>query len=182
MRRNGIRWLGLSFGPDLLTDIIIAWEDPLLFYFYGNYPSLVTSWTDGWVSVVKDDWLALSVFPLIDFAPLPFSLNSSVQCCGSEFVPSRIRIFSIPDPNFFHPGSASTNLSILKQKIVAQLSEKLSRLFIPDPDPDFLPIPDFGYRGQKSTRSRIRIHNNTWVYKRYGVPGSWYIPVTSSMY
>jgi hypothetical protein len=29
---------------------------------------------------------------------------------------SRIRLFSIPDPNFFHTGSASKNLSILTQK------------------------------------------------------------------
>jgi hypothetical protein len=28
-------------------------------------------------------------------------------------------------------------------------------LFIPDPDPDFLPIPDPGSRGQKGTGSRI---------------------------
>jgi hypothetical protein len=32
-------------------------------------------------------------------------------------------------------------------------------LFIPDPDPDFLPIPDPGSRGQKSTGFRIRIRN-----------------------
>jgi hypothetical protein len=29
-------------------------------------------------------------------------------------------------------------------------------LFIPDPDPDFLPIPDPGSRGQKGTGSRIQ--------------------------
>jgi hypothetical protein len=29
-------------------------------------------------------------------------------------------------------------------------------LVIPDPDPDFLPIPDPGSRGQKGTGSRIR--------------------------
>ncbi len=32
-------------------------------------------------------------------------------------------------------------------------------MFIPDPDPDFLPIPDPGSRGQKGTGSRIRIRN-----------------------
>ncbi len=36
------------------------------------------------------------------------------QCCGFEFFPSRILIFSIPDP-----GSASKNLSILTQNIVS---------------------------------------------------------------
>ncbi len=34
---------------------------------------------------------------------------------------SRIRLFSIPDPNCFHPGSASKNLSILTQKMVSKL-------------------------------------------------------------
>jgi 3-hydroxy-3-methylglutaryl CoA synthase len=29
---------------------------------------------------------------------------------------SRIQLFSIPDPNFFHPGSASKNLGILNPK------------------------------------------------------------------
>jgi hypothetical protein len=48
----------------------------------------------------------------------------------------------ISDPNSFHPGSASKNLSILKK--VYKLSEIVydpgfsSRI----PDPDFLPIPD----------------------------------------
>ncbi len=32
-------------------------------------------------------------------------------------------------------------------------------MFIPDPDPDFLPIPDPVSRGQKGTGSRIRIRN-----------------------
>ncbi len=45
----------------------------------------------------------------------------------------------IPDPNFFHPGSALKNLSILAQKIVSKLSEIWSGLFIPDPDHDFSP-------------------------------------------
>jgi hypothetical protein len=65
------------------------------------------------------------------------------QCCGSRM--------SIPDP-----GSASKNLSILTQKIVSQLPEIKFGLFIPDPDPDFLPIPDPGSRGQKGNGSRIR--------------------------
>jgi hypothetical protein len=32
----------------------------------------------------------------------------------------------------------------------------MSVMFIPDPELDFLPIPDPGFRGQKSTGSRIR--------------------------
>ncbi len=41
-----------------------------------------------------------------------------MQCCGSEmFIP--IPLFFIPDPNFFHPGSASKNF--LTQKMVSKL-------------------------------------------------------------
>ncbi len=76
----------------------------------------------------------------------------------------RIRMF-IPDPNFSHPGSrvikspdhgsgsASKNLGILTQKVVCKLSEIWSGFFIPDPDPDYFPIQDPGFRVQKSTRS-----------------------------
>jgi hypothetical protein len=59
---------------------------------------------------------------------------------------SRIRIFSISDPNFFYPGSAPKNLSILNPKIVSKLSRIWSWLFIPDPDPYFFPIPDPGVK------------------------------------
>ncbi len=59
---------------------------------------------------------------------------------------SQIEIFSIPDPNFFHPESASKNLSILTQEIVFDLSEIWSGWFILDPDPDFLPIADQGVK------------------------------------
>ncbi len=40
--------------------------------------------------------------------------------------------------------------------MVSKLSEIWSGLFIPDPDPDLLPIPDPGSRGQKDTGSGIR--------------------------
>jgi hypothetical protein len=85
---------------------------------------------------------------------------------GSESFPSRIS-----DPNFFHPGSSSKNLSILTTKMVSKLSEILCGLFIPDPDfyPSWIPGP--GSRGQKGTGSRIRIRKHC----RYGVPHSlWY--------
>jgi hypothetical protein len=45
----------------------------------------------------------------------------------------------IPDPTFFHPGSASKHLSILTQKMVSKK-----------------PILDPGSKGQKCTGSRIR--------------------------
>ncbi len=114
----------------------------------------------------------LVFFSLIDFCVV----GSSVDLfCGSlfpypwHFLPisvadpgclSQILIFYIPDPNFFHPGSASKNLSILiQEKNGSKLSEIWSGWLIPDPDPDFLPIPDPGLRGQKATGSRIRIRN-----------------------
>ncbi len=50
----------------------------------------------------------------------------------SEFFPSRTRMFSIPDPNYSHSGSAANNLSILTQNIVSKLSEIWSCSFIPD--------------------------------------------------
>ncbi len=110
------------------------------------------------------------------------SLN---QSCGSGmFIPDPN--FSIPDPgsrvkNISDPGSgsASKNLSIfLTQKIVSKLSEIWSRMFSPDPDLHFLPIPDPGSRGQKGTGSRIRIrttalnmhwiiHKKSWVIKNH---------------
>jgi hypothetical protein len=60
---------------------------------------------------------------------------------------SRIRLFSIPDPNYsiLDPGSRSRG--------------SRSRIPVPDPDPYFLPIPDPGSRGQKGTGYRIRIRN-----------------------
>ncbi len=39
--------------------------------------------------------------------------------------------------------------------MVSKLTEIWSGLFIPDPDPDFLPISDPGSKGQKGTVSRI---------------------------
>ncbi len=75
------------------------------------------------------------------------------QCCGSGmfipdgsgffpfWIPGQNRIFSIPDSRF-----TSKNVSIWTQKIVSQLSELWSGLFIPDPDPDFLPISDPGVK------------------------------------
>jgi hypothetical protein len=60
----------------------------------------------------------------------------------------RIRLFSIPDPNFLNPGSASKNLSILTYKLVSKLLEICFGLFIPDPDLTFYPsrIPDPGVK------------------------------------
>ncbi len=107
-------------------------------------------------------------------------LHKISQCCGSGmFIPdpnftSRIRI---PDPRskrfrILDPGSesASKNLSFLTQKVVPKLSEIWSRMFIPYPGSDILPIPD---PGQKGTRSPIRIHNTEKSYVNSGQTVSW---------
>ncbi len=69
---------------------------------------------------------------------------------------SRIRLFSIPDPNCLHPGSSSKNLSILTPKKAKKwfLSSKKydpgcsSRILM-------LTFSHPGSRGQKGTQSRI---------------------------
>jgi hypothetical protein len=79
---------------------------------------------------------------------------------GSDFFPSRI-----PDPNCSHPGSQIRIKEFKyfnpKKWFISYRKYDLgcsSR--IPDPDPDFLPIPDPGVKkGQKGTGSRIRIRN-----------------------
>jgi hypothetical protein len=89
------------------------------------------------------------------------------QCCRSRiFIP-------IPDPTFFHPGSrirpvsipdpgsASKNLGILTPKknkkwfLSSRKYDPSCSSWIPDPDADFLPIPDPGSRIQGSKRHRI---------------------------
>jgi hypothetical protein len=67
------------------------------------------------------------------FIPDPGSdfFSSRIQDPGSELSPSRI-----PDPH-------QRILSILTQKNGVYIR-------IPDPDADFLPIPDSGSRGQKA--------------------------------
>jgi hypothetical protein len=57
-------------------------------------------------------------------------------------------------------GSASKNKYCFDPKIVSKLSEIYSGIFTTDPDLDFIPITDHGYRGQKCTGSRIRNTGN----------------------
>jgi hypothetical protein len=56
----------------------------------------------------------------------------------------------IPDPYSFIPdpgsGSKFKNFSFFIQKIVSELSEIRSEVLIPNPDLDFLPIPDPGVK------------------------------------
>ncbi len=101
---------------------------------------------------------------IADRIRIPFR---TMQCCGSgmfipdpgsDFFPSRI-----PVPNRLHPGSR-----ILIKEFKYFNPKKTKKWFlsskkydpgwssqIPDPDADFLPIPDPGSRGQKGTQSRI---------------------------
>ncbi len=78
---------------------------------------------------------------------------------------SRIRLFFIPDPASERSPSRIRLKEFLyfnpqkTKKMVSKLWKIWSKLFIPDPDADFLPIPDPGSRGQKGTGSRIRIRN-----------------------
>jgi hypothetical protein len=75
------------------------------------------------------------------------------------FIPDTGSEFSIPDPNFCHPGSRVhfEDFKYLTPKNGFKLSEIWSGLFIPDPDPDFLAIPDTGSRGQKGTGSQSEL-------------------------
>jgi hypothetical protein len=67
------------------------------------------------------------------------------QCCGSGMF--------IPDPTFFHPGSELFPSRIPDPHQFKYFNPEKwflsSRKY--DPDPDFLPIPDPGSRGQKGT-------------------------------
>jgi hypothetical protein len=48
-----------------------------------------------------------------------------------------------PDPNFFHPGSASKYLSLRKWLLSSRKYDvRVVHPVDPDPDPDFLPILD----------------------------------------
>jgi hypothetical protein len=89
-------------------------------------------------------------------APLRIKVKGSGQCCGS-------RMF-IPNLIFSHPGSriqGQKNLwsririkefKYFNPKIVSKLSKIWSGMIIPDPDLDFIPIPDPGSRGSKRHR------------------------------
>ncbi len=98
---------------------------------------------------------------------------SPIPYPGSAFFPSRIPDpgSRIPNLNCHHPGSR-IRIKEFKfltpkknNKMVSKLKKIWSGLFIPDPDPDadFLPIPDPGVK--KGTRSWIRIRNTEGMHK-----------------
>jgi hypothetical protein len=105
--------------------------------------------------------------------------STTNQSFGLVFVAASVAdpgcLFQIPDPNFFHPGSrvkkipgsafTSKNSSILTQKIVSKLSEISSKMFIPNPDLDFLPIPDPEYATMVAAGSEMaRLKLKGWTY------------------
>jgi hypothetical protein len=82
---------------------------------------------------------------------------------------SRIRIFSIPDPNFFHPGSQIRIFSIpdpnFSSRIrIKEFNDFMIRLFIPDPDPDFLPNPDPGVKKAPDPGSATQVPGRQLTY------------------
>ncbi len=89
---------------------------------------------------------------------------------GSEFFPSRILIFPSRIP------IRIKEISIFLTKKKWFLSSRKydpdcsSRIGIPDPEPDFLPIPDPGSRGQKATGSATLLRwfvcrkSDEWIY------------------
>jgi hypothetical protein len=87
-------------------------------------------------------------------ASRPFSLAEAMQARVSQiwafFAVLRIRDV-YPGSRIRFPGSASKNLN-------PGCSSR-----IPDPDADFLPIMDPGFRGQKGTGSRIWILNSDFL-------------------
>ncbi len=97
---------------------------------------------------------------------------------------SLIQLFPIPDPNCLHPGSASKNLSILTPKKPKKWFISSRKHYpgcssrIPDPDADFLPIPDPGSRGQKGIGSGITdpdpMLSTIPAAFKYHVPGTVY--------
>jgi hypothetical protein len=93
----------------------------------------------------------------------PYKVGYIIYASGSVADPGCLS--RIPDPTFFHPGSASKNLSILTKKwfLSSRKYDPGWSSLIPDSDADFLPIPDPGSRGQKGTGSRIR--NTVLVHK-----------------
>jgi hypothetical protein len=119
---------------------------------------------------------------------------------------SRIRIFpfripdqnfSIPDPGFRvkqfrDPGSASKNLSIFNSKTVSKLSQKLARMFIAVPDPDFVQsriripdpgvkkhrIPDIGSGSAKNSTEMLLIA----VFNVQGADGDNFYVVESGLF
>ncbi len=85
------------------------------------------------------------IIPFMKFIHLMISGSGMfIPDPGSEFFPSRIKEFKHFNPKKWFLSSRKYDPGCS------------SLIWIPDPDPDFLTIPDPGFRGQKGTGSRIR--------------------------
>ncbi len=116
-----------------------------------SLPSFPTVRRQIWTMATSVIKVSISLYPSFELSVINAEADSVLRIRdispGYNFFPSRIRIFSIPDHGF-----ASKNVSILAPIKWFQRSQ-WSGLFIPDPDPDFLPIPDPGSRGKKAPDS-----------------------------
>jgi hypothetical protein len=78
---------------------------------------------------------------------------------------SRIRLFSIPDPGSELFLSRIPDFNPKKLFLSFMKHDPGCSSRIPDPDPDFLPFPDPGSRGQKGTGSGIRIRHTSCILR-----------------
>jgi len=131
--------------------------------------------------------------PIAFFQILTLNLTSSIQiriCLGqisSDYIwmfdLGRIQNFSVADPgllsrnsdpNFFHPGSRVKKIPGSRIRIhikeLKYLTKKWSKIFIPVPDLDFLPIPDPRSQIHGSKRHLIQIRNTA---KFFGLKRNW---------
>ncbi len=96
--------------------------------------------------------------------------KATSHCCGSGI--------NIPDPNFFHPGSASKNCKYFNTKIVSKISEIWSgswSCYLPIPDPGVKKAPDPGSGSATPTASAGKI---CVLFRREGgVPAACDVPV-----
>ncbi len=71
-----------------------------------------------------------------------------------------------------HPHTPRVRWNCSSSSPICKGLRSLSSVADPDPDADFLPIPEFGSRGQKGTGSRIRIRNTIIIHHYFGI----YVP------
>ncbi len=120
-----------------------------------------------------------------------FCIFSKVQCCGSTFISvadpgclsgSRIRIFSVQDPNFFHPGS---RIHIKEFRYFNPKKLFLSSWKYDPGCSSRIRILIFTYprsRIQGSKRSRIRIRNTDLLFIQEPGPGFLVNPDPDSLF
>ncbi len=148
------------------SDLDLGKDLPRLILAYGAFGTCISDLDPHWFCSPESGSSSSKMYKNIILCtfhncikPLKISNgNWSYSGLRIRIFPSRIQDHKIPDPG---SGSASKNLSIFNPKM--SLSSRKYDLGcssqIPDPDLDFLPIPDPGSRGQKGTGFRTRIRN-----------------------